>query len=133
MTTFPVSVPIDASSRWVDGWDPPYVPEILLEANTPYRFSAGGTWCDASIACGPDGYSNPNLALRLAEGLRRVPGARWFMLMGTVDRDTSLLKAIGPGATITFPKSGKLSCFANDVWLMYFNNRGSVMLTVDLG
>ena len=133
MTTFPVSVPIDASLRWADRWDPPYVPEILLQANTPYRFSAGGTWSDAGIACGPDGYSSTKLVLRLAEGLRRIPGARWFMLMGTVDRDTSLLKAIGSGPTpITFPKSGKLSCFANDVWTMYFNNRGSVMLTVDL-
>jgi hypothetical protein len=52
------------------------------------------------------------------------------MLMGTVDRDTSLL--IGATTMITFPKSGKLSCFADDLWLMYFNNRGSVMLTVDL-
>jgi hypothetical protein len=40
---------------------------------------------------------------------------------------------IGAAPMISFPKSGKLSCFANDVWAMYFNNRGSVMLTVDLG
>ena len=51
------------------------------------------------------------------------------MLIGTVDRDDSLLTGIG--ATITFPKAGRLGCFANDVRTC-FNNRGSVMLTVDL-
>ncbi|GEP59603.1 hypothetical protein RSO01_67690 [Reyranella soli] len=131
MTMFPVSVPIDADLRWVDRWAPPYVPEVLLEANTPYRFSAVGTWRDASIASSPDGYSSTNLVLRLAESWRRVPTAPWFALVGTVDRDTSLLTPIGAGAKIAFPKSGKLSCFANDVCFMYFNNRGSVMLTVD--
>jgi len=132
VTTFPVTVPINACSPWVDGWDPPCVPEIFLEANTPYSFRATGTWFDSGFGSGPQGYSSTNVVLRLAERWRRVPAARWFMLIGTVDRDTSLLTGIGAGATIAFPKSGRLGCFANDVRTMYFNNRGSVMLTVDL-
>ncbi len=28
-------------------------------------------------------------------------------------------------------RDGKLSCFANDVWFMYFNNKGSVEITVE--
>lgn len=37
---------------------------------------------------------------------------------------------IGRGKTITPKESGYLHCFANDVWLAYENNRGSIRLTV---
>lgn len=104
---------------------------IYLEAGAEYRLSATGTWYDGSIACLPDGYDSPNGLLRRFERFRRAPDEKWFALIGAIDRDIATLFRIGQSAIVRPSRSGLLTCFANDMWLMYFNNRGSVRLKVD--
>jgi len=54
-----------------------------------------------------------------------MPEAKWFSLIGAIDRDKKTLfdigKLIETGGTYTASQGGELSCFANDLWIMYFN------------
>ncbi|MDT4941029.1 MAG: hypothetical protein QOJ34_1118 [Pseudonocardiales bacterium] len=101
---------------------------VLLARGGRYRLTADGTWHDAGIAAGPDGYPSPTVLLRATEWLRRSRRSPWFALIGTIDRRQGFL--VGRKTTVVAPASGELVCYANDAWLMYFNNRGAVALTV---
>jgi hypothetical protein len=70
---------------------------------------------------------------------RREGDYPWFALVGVIangaiedaaglPRHETVL--IGTGTTFTPKRGGYLYCFANDAWLTYGNNRGSVRLTV---
>lgn len=71
---------------------------------------------------------------------KRVEDCEWFTLMGVVANGAGTSElgspvphetfAIGTGTPYTPAESGYLWCFANDAWLAYANNRGSVRLTV---
>lgn len=76
-------------------------------------------------------------------GALRAQDARVFTLIGViangggVGNDDQKLSphqrfAIGREARVTPNQSGYLYCYANDVWRFYFNNKGSVSLTVTL-
>lgn len=102
-----------------------------------YRFDASGKWYDASIECGPEGYVEKDLAflrsipLRVFSGLRRVPDARWFELIAEVGQASKRFVRIGNRLDEWIaPADGELCAFANDVTGFYWNNRGSVGLTV---
>ena len=69
--------------------------------------------------------------LRLAERLRRAPSQQWFALIGAIDQDPSTQFLIGTGCDYRPPRSGKLTCFANDVLGFYWNNKGQLELTVE--
>lgn len=99
--------------------------DVLLQPGVTYQFRAAGTWCDASIECGPDGYDTPKL--RFVRWMRRSRRNQWFALMGHAGGQTFL---IGSAATITATEAGELFCYANDVPLMYWNNTKSVTLTI---
>jgi len=103
---------------------------LALERGATYRFEVAGeqTWKDASIVTGPDGYTLSRL--RIFECLRRVPRAPWFTLIGTIDRQMNTAWVIGKFYEGPSPTTGELICFANDVSLMYWNNTGSLQLTV---
>ncbi len=103
---------------------------LLMKAGERYSFEATGTWYDAQIECGPDGYVSPNWLFRLAERFRRRPNDRWFALIGALNEDESETFLIGSAATLTVAKDAMLGCYANDIPWMYFNNSGSVKLTV---
>ena len=103
---------------------------ISLVAGQEYSFTAAGQWCDWNKLCGPDGYSSDNPILRTTEWLRRVPHEKWFALIGSVDHDRRTFFRIGVKQTRKMEFGGVLTCFANDVGLMYFNNSGAVQLTV---
>lgn len=96
-----------------------------------YKLFSTGTWYDASIACGPEGYKSFSLFFRWAERFRRAPRADWFCLIGAFDRDKSTLFAIGRGTTIQATRNAMLTCFANDLPFMYRNNSGSVQLEIE--
>ena len=100
---------------------------IQVTAGTTYQLSASGRWFDASHECGPDGYDDPKLARWVR--LRRFPAARWFTLIGSIDGRNEF--AIGNGLQWKAPATGELRCYANDVGIMYWNNRGSVTLRVE--
>lgn len=103
---------------------------VELKAGVAYVLSAEGRWRDLIYRCGPEGFESPNAFMRHFEARRRVPGERWFALMGAIDCDASTVFRIGASATVSAPRSGTLTCFANDVPFAYVNNFGSVVLTV---
>ena len=119
---------------------------LLLEAGRAYDFTAEGSWRDASIVCDAAGYRSDGgdprplspralsplqaFILQRFEGYRRMP-APWFALIGAIDEDIASAFVIGRAAArVKMPKTGMLTCFANDVPFMYWNNRGCLALTV---
>ena len=106
---------------------------IQLVKGKKYRFSAKGTWYDAKIPSPPTGYELRRLAL--FKPLRRVPKAKWFSVIGNIDKSKATFFDIGSlivsNKTYTAAASGELFCFANDVIFMYGNNSGSVELMVE--
>lgn len=120
---------IDARSRWTST-------ARTLHAGVPYELAAGGAWSDGGIDCGPSGFFSVGqgclraCVLRPAERLRVLPAAPWFALIGALDEDPSTAFEIGAGTTYTPPRDGVLTCCANDVPWMRWNNRGYVELTV---
>ena len=103
---------------------------FAVKAGAVYELSASGTWYDASTPSGPDGYLRGNFLQELVSGLRRSPRNRWFALMGALDGASNTIFLIGSHATYTAPRSGELVCFANDVPGFYWNNTGSVTVTI---
>src|SRR6185436_6493183 len=95
---------------------------IMLKANRRYELVATGTWHDAGIETGPDGYDSANLLQRGTEHQRRMADAHWFALIGALDRRKETEFLIGSGRTYTATEDGQLTCFANDLIGFYFNN-----------
>jgi hypothetical protein len=120
-----ISVPVPARRYW----SPTHV---RLTAGQVYELNAVGTWRDFLATSGPDGYETPWYSpwQRLAERWRRMPQARWFALIGAIRDDQSEPFVIGSNLTMQAQASGPLECYANDVPGFYFNNLGSVELTV---
>jgi len=103
---------------------------IRLQAGQQYQLGACGEWIDKEYKCGPSGYPSPKLFMKWLEWLRRAPKQNWFALMGALDCDEKNLFYIGDSLTFAPGRSGELTCFANDLRATYFNNHGSVQLTV---
>ena len=71
---------------------------------------------------------------------RRYEDVDWFALVGVIANGKGIGKnnrviehevfVIGNGVTYTPKSGGYLYAFANDAWQMYFNNKGSVRLSV---
>jgi hypothetical protein len=60
-----------------------------------------------------------------------MPTERWFALIGRIDGHPSTTFLIGTGRKpILMPASGELICFANDVPGYYWNNLGTLQLTI---
>ena len=114
---------IHARKKWNDTG-------IQLIAGQEYQFTAAGRWVDWFIPCDAEGYPSRNWVLRVTERQRRVPGENWFVLMGALDSDRKSIFKIGSGRTLVMPQSGMLTCFANDILYMYWNNKGAIQLTV---
>ena len=124
-------VKVDSRKRWVRTG-------VQLRAGCTYRLTADGVWTDLAMTCGPEGYASrdyphklASLFLRLMEWTRRVRQAHWFALVGVVDSDRRRKFVIGRAASVTPRRDGELLCFANDFWLAYVNNSGSVDLKVE--
>ena len=93
-------------------------------------FTAQGRWVDFFLCHGPEGDPSPLAYMRHFEKRRRIPEADWFALIGAVDCDVSSAFVIGKEKEMMMPVTGELTCFANDVASMYWNNWGHVELTV---
>jgi len=103
----------------------------MLRKGHTYRITARGGWKDKDTPCGPGGYASNSLVLRIAEPLRRKWHANWFALIGAQRFLFARRFVIGEDVTYRARRDGKLWCFANDVWFMYFNNKGAVEITVE--
>ena len=103
---------------------------IQLVAGEQYLITASGEWVDFFIKHGPDGDPSPNAYMRSFESQRRMPNEFWFALIGGLDSNLETAFLIGSRCQYTAVKSGQLCCFANDVDWFYWNNWGSVSMTV---
>lgn len=119
------SVVITSTEHWVDTG-------ITLEVGKKYDRVATGEWKDASIVTGPGGYDSVNLLQKGTEGLRRMPSAPWFALIGALDRRKETEFQIGSRKVYEPTSTGQLTCFANDLLGFYGNNEGCVTLSVPL-
>jgi hypothetical protein len=111
---------------------------VQLKAEARYRLSvvpgAGEPLFDATFKARTiEGEDWKNVLHRTAELFRgkRVDDAKWFALIGTVDKQHPWV--IADGAIVTAPASGTLFCYFNDVQFekFYENNKGSVVLEVE--
>ena len=118
---------IDSRPYWND------VP-LLLQGGTRYYLRASDKWLDWRNSSTANGYDKDYM--NWAKGILRcqAPGATWFTLIGSIDRDKTSQFVIGDGSRWKYgwiaPQSGRLSCFANDGWLFYWNNDGAVTLEI---
>ena len=117
-------------------------PVAHVTTGRAYTIEASGTWCDWKQRADATGYSGHGF-MRLVERWRRHPKAAWFALVGVVVRPDA---RSGRAAIVEGPvdlslyldgsrpwvpaSSGILHVFANDLGVMYFNNRGAI--TVDV-
>ena len=105
---------------------------LELVKDAVYACYARGRWWDLIFQSGPDGYEAPwwSLLQRLLAGRRRVPTARWFALCGIVSGGGTDTFLIGSAARLQVP-AGRMLCFANDVPGAYWNNFGTITLTIE--
>lgn len=99
---------------------------VFVTAGESYQVTASGTWTDWYIDTDANGYSN--WYLNLFTLLKRSKSDKWFKLMGSVNQNTDF--AIGTSAILTPNVSGPLDFYANDANGFYWNNYGSVQVTI---
>jgi hypothetical protein len=119
----PIVATVHAKPHWNDTG-------LEVRKGVVYRFSAQGVWYDAGHPVGAEGYPSLSFIMRWAEGWRRVPDAPWFALICSVDRDKRHLEPVMIMPDHALAADGQLTCFANDVPFMYWNNSGSIEMTV---
>lgn len=119
------------SKRW---WSPT---GQNIEAAIRYRIQAFGRWSDASIGCGPDGYSLERVEkwkrpafLLLSRWRPLDTGDVWFILLGRIGKNGKPFK-IGSKVSYISDTSGELYCTVNDLPFMLWNNNGSVQIKVE--
>ncbi len=111
---------------------------VYLRANSRYRIRVvprigeplrDDTYLAGSIA-GEDWDGIAHRTASLAHG-KRNNDAKWFALIGTIDKDHPFL--ISDGGEFSTPVSGQLMCYFNDlrIELFYKNNSGWVVLEVE--
>jgi hypothetical protein len=122
----PASTVIMARNRWNKT-------AFTMKKGVSYRFTAHGVWADWHTESPATGYTSPLLAC--FGWLRRMPRAKWFSLIGVIEKNrrwrVDIGRLIEEGLAYTAPASGLLYCYANDVWFMYFNNRGQIELEME--
>ena len=75
-----------------------------------------------------NGFSN--FLMDLVSWIKRRPSAKWFQLIGVVNKDTSHTIELGTNGVFTAPANGRLWAYANDAECAYSNNSGSLELHV---
>jgi hypothetical protein len=108
---------------------------IFIKKGKKYRFMAKGKWVDLTTKTDAKGYVSPNFILKKSERFRRMRSAKWFSLICAINRNPKkkldVGKIIDKKDGIYHSKhTGRLFCFANDVRTMYWNNKGTIRLTV---
>jgi hypothetical protein len=127
-TPLSIGQTVNACVRADERWNQTFV---LVHPGEQYRFEVlprDQVWKDWRIPATAVGYSKPYL--RPFERFRRVPGAAWFALVGTIGKTDDGAFVIGAGVTKSMDAAGKLVCFANDISFLYWNNHGSLQLSV---
>lgn len=113
---------IDSRFKWNDT-------QIDVVEGLTYHYVADGKWTDWSRVCDADGYSETKLDL--LSFLKRCRSAQWFQLVAAVDQKLSHTIVLGRSGQFIAPRSGRLWAYANDAAFMYWNNQGSLALTIN--
>ena len=114
---------------------------ICLVAGGCYTFhvDACDTWKDLQIVTDANGWTSDQAPfgtrrlVRRMESRRRCPAANWFELVGTIGKNECNHFRIGCGGfkKVYSPKvSGRFFAFANDLSTKYYNNSGSLCVTI---
>lgn len=112
-----------------------------LVAGACYTFhvNACDNWKDLQIVTDANGWTSGQAPfgtrrlVRRMESRRRCPTANWFELVGTVGKNECNHFRIGCGGIekVYSPKvSGQFFAFANDLSTKYYNNSGSLCVTI---
>jgi hypothetical protein len=99
---------------------------IDVVAGRIYGYTVSGEWCDWFKQCDANGYEGEANKKPL-ERFLRVPGAKWFQLVGLIDKEHPVIFQNGQ---FKAEISGRLFCFPNDLGFMRWNNKGCVCLTI---
>jgi hypothetical protein len=112
---------IDSRLKWNDT-------QIDVVAGLTYEYGADGYWTDWTRECDADGYSDPKLDMFSV--LKRCRAALWFQLVAAVDQKPHHTIVLGCSGQFIAPASGRLWAYANDATFAYWNNKGSLALTI---
>lgn len=130
----PRGPPIVVTVRANQFWNPT---GVWVTPGEVYDFRADGEWTDLFVRTTPDGiatsgapwYARP--LYRPFEGKRRAPHENWFALIGAVGCNDASAFLVGSRRDGWIAAAtGELQCFANDYARAYWNNCGTVRLTV---
>lgn len=112
-----------ANKRWNDTG-------IDVAQGTEVAIVAEGAWIDGGIQVGPDGFERP--WLNPVKWTRRCREAHWFELVAAAGRFDGPYYRIGRSGGFSAKRAGRLYLFANDAWLMYWNNKGALEIEVSV-
>jgi hypothetical protein len=109
-----------------------YPTKVMLEQGAEYLIEVPSDqeWTDWWVRSGPQGGANRVQRpfrpwLRFPHRRDDDPRADFFTLIGTIGKSMDHAFVIGAGPRrFRAPVSGQLFCFANDLWLAYWNNKG---------
>jgi hypothetical protein len=105
---------------------------IRVNKGEEYNFTGEGQWWDWIFPSGVSGYQPPKWSIfqTLLQRLRRVPTDPWFALSAQVLSEKGNSVAVAASEPLRVATDGRLTLFANDVRGFYWNNWGSVCVTV---
>jgi hypothetical protein len=118
---------VTAQAKETHNW-----PTLFVRKGERYSFTASGTWKNGSTSSGPVGYTPSML-----DAGRRHTAYNMMTLVGelySADKNpltyTGTHFRIGSSTSYTVPRDGFLGFFANDMIAAYFDNTGSVSVTI---
>jgi hypothetical protein len=119
-------VKIESKERWTDTG-------IKPSKNSLYKYEAMGKWNDWFIKCDADGYPKIlNFLMDLfLRRIKRTPSAKWFQLIGIVNKDILHTINLGVKGKFIAPENGQLWVSVNDADSAYHNNFGNIDLKVE--
>ena len=112
---------------------------LILKKGETYNFEVKKVldWKDWGKPANAEGWDEQETGIKLAaRSLAREPDKGYFYLMGAIRGSCydglicEELFPIGKGTTFKAPADGEFCSFANDIPLMYWNNDGSIILTI---
>lgn len=127
----PATVQVQSWTEWVET-------PVVVKAGDSLNFRAEGRWVDFVISCTADGYDAAFFyAIHV---FPRIPDeGRYFRLMGRISIEGIRPTADDPALSFPIgaalngwraPVGGRLYVFANDRLGFYWNNWGTVTLTI---
>jgi hypothetical protein len=106
--------------------------ELEVKQGEEYSVTASGEWWDLIFRSDAGGYQPPSWSFlqTLLQGERRLPTQPWFVLGAQLLHERGQSFPVGPSGNLRMSSNGRLILFANDVKGFYWNNFGSISVTI---